>query len=193
MLHLTILGADTQLGSSLCAACPQGPAGCCVAPPDADWSDIGRIVHGGGRDFLVFRVAAGDLVPIDKGLRLRRVKRREARTEPLERKCVFHGKGGCTITTAMRPATCNYFLCDDALGKGPPARTISARRAHAALRALFEGWDRDLAAEIPLRFPEGPPWDAAFLDWLGAAYEARLATAGAELAALADLAASDVG
>jgi len=176
MISLRILGPHTQLGSSLCAECPQGPAGCCVAPPHVDWSDVGRIVAGGGRDFLLARIAKKDLTPAHDGLRVRRVKRREAQTEPLERKCVFHGAGGCTIDTALRPATCNYFLCEDAFvvsGERKGSReAVQARRTHATLKQAFERWDVVLAARVAEAFPEGPPWDAAFLDWLGEAFEA---------------------
>lgn len=185
MLRLTIVGPDSQLGSTLCAACPQGPAGCCVAPPSVDFSDIGRIVARGGRDFLAARIAAKDLIPVEKGLAVRRVKRREAPTEPMERKCVFHGKGGCTIDTSMRPATCNYFLCEDAFTKGATKEaTQAARNAHAALRALFERWDETLAARIPLAFPEGPSFDLAFLDWLGEAFQELESASKNELSAL---------
>jgi len=176
MIALHILGPHTQLGSSLCAKCPQGPAGCCVAPPHVDWSDVARIVAGGGRDFLLARIAKKDLVPADDGLRVRRVKRREAPTEPMERKCVFHGPGGCTIGTELRPATCNYFLCEDAFVEGGERKgtqeAVQARRTHAALKRAFEGWDEALAARVAEAFPEGPPWDAAFLDWIGEAFQA---------------------
>jgi hypothetical protein len=174
MIRLEVFGAHTQLLSTLCAKCPQGPAGCCVAPPGVDWSDVGRIVAGGGRDFVLARIAAKELIPTEKGLAIRRVKRREARTEPMERKCVFHGAGGCTIAPGMRPATCNYFLCEDTFieggeRKGEPS-AVQARRTHAALRAAYERWDAELSARIATMYPEGPAWDAAFLDWLGEAF-----------------------
>jgi hypothetical protein len=188
MIRLEMLGPDTRLCSSLCAECPQGPAGCCKSPPPVDWSDIGRIVAGGGRDFLIERMGAKDLIPTARGLTLRRVRRREARTEPLERKCVFHGAGGCTIDAKLRPATCNYFLCDDAFVRGGEHKSdqaaVAARKAHGALRALYERWDEALAARIGAEFPEGPRWDAPFLDWLGDAYRALVGASGAEIAPL---------
>lgn len=156
-----------------------------MAPPKVDWSDVGRIVAGGGRDFLLSRIAAGDLIPADAGLRLRRVKRREARTEPLERKCVFHGAGGCTIAPSLRPATCNYFLCDDAFLEGGERRgdaaATRAREAHGLLRDAYERWDAALTERVAALFPEGPRWDEAFLDWLGRAFEALLNASKPEL------------
>ncbi len=170
MLRLVLLGADTQLGSSLCAECPQGPAGCCVAPPEIDFSDVGRIVTHGGRDFLLEHIVKKNLIPSAKGLRIRRVKRRESKTEPLERKCVFHGKDGCTIETTKRPATCNYFLCEDTFRKGAPEDQKRARDAHQTLRTFFARVDDDLLQSIQRIFPEGPPWNAQFLDWLGESF-----------------------
>ena len=188
MIRLEVLGPHTLLLSSLCAKCPQGPAGCCKAPPEVDWSDVGRIVAGGGRDFVLSKIATKDLIPTEKGLVIRRVKRREARTDPMERKCVFHGATGCTIDTRLRPATCNYFLCEDTFveggeRKGEPS-AVRARQAHGALRATYERWDAELAARITEAFPEGPAWDAAFLDWLGEAFVTLEATSGTALRGL---------
>src|SRR4051794_14499648 len=109
MIRLTVLGESTHLLSTLCAACPQGPAGCCVAPPEYDWSDLGRVVARGGRDFLLAALAARKAEPTRRGLAVRRVRRREGPTLPREAKCVFHGARGCTIDPDRRPATCNYF------------------------------------------------------------------------------------
>ena len=53
MIRLAVLGPDTQLLSTTCAACPHNAAGCCVSPPEHGWSDIGRVVLGGGRGFLL--------------------------------------------------------------------------------------------------------------------------------------------
>ncbi|MDI1450182.1 hypothetical protein [Polyangium sp. 6x1] len=174
MIRLEVLGPHTLLLSTLCAKCPQGPAGCCKAPPEMDWSDVGRVVAGGGRDFLLARIAKKDLIPTEDGLVLRRVKRREAPTEPMERKCVFHGAGGCTIAPPLRPATCNYFLCEDTFIEGGERKgersAVLARQAHGALRATYERWDAELSARVAAGFPEGPAWDAAFLDWLGEAF-----------------------
>ncbi|APR79310.1 Hypothetical protein A7982_04657 [Minicystis rosea] len=188
MIRLTLLGESTVLLSTLCASCPQGPAGCCVAPPEYDWSDIGRVVRHGGRDWLLDQIAARRVEPVARGLAVRRVRKREARDLPRQSKCAFHGPRGCTITPEQRPETCNYFLCDDAFREGGEARgdrhAVAARRAHGTLRAVYERWDATLAAAIPRAWPEGFAWDAAFLDWLGAEV-ARLATeAHAELAAI---------
>ncbi|MRG94413.1 hypothetical protein [Polyangium spumosum] len=174
MIRLEVLGPHTQLLSTLCAKCPQGPAGCCKAPPEVDWSDVGRIVAGGGRDFVLARIAAKELIPTERGLVIRRVKRREAKTEPMERKCVFHGALGCTIRPGLRPATCNYFLCEDTFVEGGErkgeANAARARQAHGALRAAYEQWDAELSAQIAVKYPEGASWNAEFLDWLGEAF-----------------------
>jgi hypothetical protein len=179
MIRLELKGPHTLLLSSLCARCPQGPTGCCAAPPELDWSDIGRVVALGGRAFLLAQIAAKNLVPAARGLALRRVRTRASSTEPRRARCVFHGPTGCTIAHDLRPATCNYFLCDDAYaerdeaGRADPAAP-EARRAHEALKRLYEGWDRDLEALVAATWPEGPPWDEAFLDWLGAEMDRRM-------------------
>ncbi|MDC3952382.1 hypothetical protein [Polyangium jinanense] len=188
MIRLEVLGAHTQLLSTLCAKCPQGPAGCCKAPPEMDWSDVGRVIAGGGRDFVLARIAKKELIPTKRGLELRRVKRREAPTHPMERKCVFHGPGGCTIDAAMRPATCNYFLCEDTFIEGGERKgersAVLARQAHGALRAVFERWDAEFSERIAARWPEGPAWDAAFLDWLGEVFVELEEASGTALSAL---------
>jgi hypothetical protein len=166
MLRLALLGPDSHLGSTLCAACPQGPAGCCVAPPEYDFSDLARVVLHGGRDFLLAELAARRLLPAARGLAVKRVRRRDGPTSPREARCVHHGPRGCTIAPELRPETCNYFLCEDTFVEDR-AREPAARAAHAALRALYDRWDEELAARIAARYPEGPTWDAGFLDWLG--------------------------
>jgi hypothetical protein len=172
-VRLELLGPHTRLLSDLCARCPHGPYGCCVSPPDLDWSDIGRIVALGGRDFLCAQLAAKNLVPVAHGLRIRRVRKREGRSLPREHKCVFHGPSGCTLPPERRPATCNYFLCEDALHAGGEENAgdrARARRAHELLKASYERHDREMGERIARTFG-GPPWDAAFLDQLGAAFE----------------------
>ncbi len=171
MIHLELAGPDSRLCSTLCAACPFGPAGCCTSPPEHDWSDIGRVVALGGREFLLAEIAAGNLRPVARGLEIRRVRRRESLVVARVRKCVYHGAEGCTIAPSRRPATCNYFLCDEAYAGGGERRD-AARDAHGELMRLYRGWDDALAGEVHARWPDGAPWDAAFLDWLGAAYEA---------------------
>lgn len=183
VIRLELLREDTRILSTLCAKCPQGPSGCCVAPPEHDWSDLGLAVSHGHRDWLLAQIAERRLVPGARGLAIKLVKRREGPALPRERKCVFHGKEGCTIRFEQRPATCNYFVCEDVFidggGDGP-----AARRAHATLKDAFERWDRALVDEIAARFPDGPTWDAAFLDWLGERTAALARGAPGGLAAL---------
>lgn len=172
MIHLKLAGGDTQLLSSLCASCPQGPTGCCMSPPEYDWSDIGRVVALGGRDWVLEQIALKNLIPSARGLEIRRARRRESNTEPRRNKCVHHGPTGCTIDPSRRPATCNYFLCEDVYVEGGEKRgdsdAMAARRAHAALIDRYTAYDRQITEEIAVAFPEGVRWDAAFLDWLGA-------------------------
>jgi len=170
-VRLELLGPHTRLLSDLCARCPHGPYGCCVSPPDLDLSDVGRVVSLGGRDFLLAQMASKNLVPAAHGLVIRRVRKREGPSLPREPKCVFHGPTGCTIPHDRRPATCNYFLCEDAFvagGAEDAAGQARARRTHASLKETYERLDRELAARVARTFPGGAPWDAAFLDWLGA-------------------------
>ena len=184
MIRLQILGDDTCLLSTLCARCPEGPAGCCVAPPEYDWSDIGRVVRHGGVDWLASRIAEKRVTPSARGLAVKRVRKREGPTLPRESKCVFHGKEGCTIAHDRRPATCNYFLCEHAFREGGP-EAPRARAVHDGLKTAFERWDEALASRVSEAFPEGAPWDAAFLAWLGDEAEALRKAVGFD-AALGD-------
>jgi hypothetical protein len=138
-----------------------GPAGCCATPPGIEWSDLGRIVARGGRDFLLAEIAAGHLRPGPRGLFIERV---DAPGGDGPKRCVYHGPTGCTIPPDRRAATCNYYVCADALAEGGDPR------AAAVLERLVERFgacDRLLASRVAARWPEGPPWDGAFLDWLG--------------------------
>lgn len=181
MIRLELAGAHTRLGSTLCAECPQGPTGCCFSPPEFDWSDIGRVVSLGGRGWLLEQLAAGALFPAARGLQIQRARRRASNAERRRNKCVFHGPEGCTIAPEQRPATCNYFLCEDAFTEGSKLdaqEAAQSRRAHAALTAMYARWDEALARELRAAFPEGVSWDAGFLDWLGAAFERLCAEQG---------------
>lgn len=174
MIRLPIArGPDTLVLSTLCARCPAGPAGCCATPPGIEWSDVGRVVRRGGRSFVLQRIADGSLRPGPRGLFLQRVPGPAG--EP--HRCVFFGPGGCTLPPDRRAATCNYYVCDDALAEGGEARgdadARAARRARETLEATFGRWDREIAARVAERWPDGPPWDEAFLDWLGEEFGRR--------------------
>ncbi|MFT3773970.1 MAG: hypothetical protein QM820_52040 [Minicystis sp.] len=173
VIRLQIAGPHTLVLSTLCAGCPMGPAGCCATPPGIEWSDVGRIVALGGKSFVLQRIAQGSLRPGARGLLIKRVPGPEG--EPL--RCVFHGPTGCTIPPERRAATCNYYVCDDALTEGGEARgdsdAVKARRVLDTLVASFGGWDREIADRVAARWPEGPPWDEAFLDWLGEEFTKR--------------------
>ncbi len=174
MIRLEVLGPTTQLLATTCAACPHNVAGCCVSPPPHGWSDVGRVVLGGGRAFLLEQLAAKNLYPVARGLALRRARGRHSRTEPRQNKCVYHGAEGCTILASQRPSTCNYYLCEEAYrdAGGPDAGT--ARMAQRDLAELHARWNRELAGAIAERWPEGPSWEEGFLDWLGAEMELRM-------------------
>jgi hypothetical protein len=150
--HATLL-------SPLCARCPIGPTGCCSTPPAMAWSDAGRVVLRGGAAFLRARLADGSLYPTPRGLAFARVEGAPGEV----RRCVFHGPAGCTIAEDRRAATCNHYLCEDALGDD-----AKARRTLDATVAAYARWDEALGAAVLARWPEGPPWDEAFLTWLGA-------------------------
>ncbi|MDB4937010.1 MAG: hypothetical protein JWP87_3982 [Labilithrix sp.] len=167
MLRLAVKGPHTVLSSSVCAACPYSPAGCCVAPPRLDLSDVGRIVALGGRDWLLEEIAAKRLVVGARWLSISRPKRPLAVNGPREAACVYHGPTGCTISHDRRAATCNYYVCDAARAGEHEAR---AREVHERLIASFVAWDKTINARIDATWPEGPTFDAAFLDWLGAMF-----------------------
>jgi hypothetical protein len=163
VIRLALAGADTTILSTLCARCPIGPTGCCASPPGLEWSDLGRIVARGGKAFLLEQLALGALRPGRRGLLINRV---EPRAGDLKR-CVFHGPEGCTIAPDRRAATCNYYVCEDALVDGGDAEP-AGRRALDTLVALYGRWDLEIADRVAARWPEGPPWDEALLDWLAA-------------------------
>jgi hypothetical protein len=169
MLRLQLAGADTLLVSSLCTACPHSAAGCCAAPPRVALSDIARIVAHGGRDWLLEEIGAGRLVAAPGNLWL--VLPRTTRTMPGSATplaaCVYLGETGCTIPHDRRSATCNYYVCEDALVAGGDAEP-QARAVLDDLVATFTRRDADLAAATAASWPNGHTFDAPFLDWLGA-------------------------
>lgn len=178
MLRLALAGPHTQILSPLCARCPHAPAGCCVGPPPLDWSDIGRIVALGGRDWILGAIAERRLSPDPRGLAIAREKGVASPGGPRVLKCTFHDRDGCTIPPDRRSATCNYYVCDSVLAD-PDAKEAapSAWQAKNDLAKRFEAWDAVLAREIAARYPAsegGVVYDAALLDWLGERF-ARLA------------------
>jgi hypothetical protein len=185
IVRLELLGEHTRLASALCERCPIGPTGCCASPPGVEWSDLGRIVSLGGRSFLLEQIEAGALRVGARGLLYTRVPPKEGEG-PL--RCVYHGPRGCTIDPARRAATCNYYLCDDGFARGGEAEgdaaAIAGRRALDSLVALYGQWDQALAKLVRARWPGGPPWDAAFLDWLGSEYQSLVRGSRRALGAL---------
>ncbi len=172
MLRLVVLGPHTRLLSSVCAACPHSPAGCCVAPPTMDWSDVGRIVALGGDEALAWlegEICARNLVPHGDGLALRKAKGLARPDGPKLAKCVYHAQDGCVVGSDRRPATCNYYVCESVY-VDDRAAADEARAVHASLARAFTAWDAELGARVRASHPDGPPWDRAFLRWLGAAF-----------------------
>ncbi len=169
MIRLVVAGANTAISSTLCAQCPYSPAGCCTAPPRVDLSDIARIVIRGGRDWLIDEVAAGRLIRNGRALVVKRRKAVAGPDGPRIATCAYHGPQGCTIAHDRRPATCNYYVCEEALAEGG-TEGARARDVHADLVETFTRWDAELARLIDQRWPEGAPFDAPFLDWLGATF-----------------------
>jgi hypothetical protein len=167
MLRLALAGPHTVLSSTVCASCPYSPAGCCVAPPRLDLSDIGRVVALGGRDWLLEEIAAKRLVVGKRWLFVARPKRPLVPGGPREAACVYHGPTGCTIPHERRSGTCNYYVCDAARAGQNDAR---GREVHDELVASFVRWDAAINERLDETWPEGPTFDAAFLDWLGATF-----------------------
>jgi hypothetical protein len=170
MLRLTLAGIHSLVLSPLCARCPSSRAGCCEAPPAIAWADIGRIVSLGGKDFLLAEVEAGRLRWTTRGLAITRAPA----NGDFPARCTYLGEAGCVLPPERRSATCNYYVCEDALllAEGekdklaPRARTMNERLADVLGRV-----DLELSARIDEAFPEGAPFDAAFLDWLAAEAE----------------------
>ena len=171
MIRLVVANEHTAILSTLCVQCPHSPAGCCTAPPRVDLSDIARIVRLGGRDWLLAEIEAGRLVVRERWLVTGRRKKVPRAGAPRVAVCVYHGNQGCTISPERRAATCNYYVCEEALARGGPDAP-RAREVHADLVERFGRWDAELVRQVDARWPNGPSFDAAFLDWLGAAYAA---------------------
>ena len=159
MASLTVIadGVHTRLESPLCNRCPQGITGCCAAPPVIAWADLGRIVSLGGAQWLLDQLAGNKLYPCPRGLAIHRVDNPDVVTTGRAKKCVYHGERGCTVAHDRRSATCNYYVCDDALGGDAPT-------LRDALTDTYAKADLVLAARIAGRVE----WTLPFLEWLGA-------------------------
>lgn len=160
-------GEHTGLLSPLCFQCPYGVTGCCASPPGFDWSDLGRVLQLGGRDWLKEQLAAGLILPLQqkhgvpaRGLQLKRKENPAPNAGTWPTKCTYHGDQGCTIGRDRRPATCNYYCCDQVYEVGG-AGAEAAREAQAILQTLYGRWDLEIAAIIAERWPREIPWATA--------------------------------
>lgn len=189
-IHLDRDREHTGLLSPLCTECPHGPTGCCASPPGFDWSDVGRVLTLGGRHWLSAQMAAGRVTSMQhrhgvpsRGLQLQRVDNTAINTATWPTKCVYHGERGCTIERTQRPATCNYYLCDDAYDRAGPAGA-PARAAHTTLQTLYGRWDLEIAEAVHSAWPHEIPWDTdaeAVFDLIEQAYRRLTARDQAEL------------
>jgi len=68
---------------------------------------------------------------------------------------------------------------DDAFAAGGEAAgdpdAARGRAAHDTLMDLYSGWDQAIGERVRALYPEGPPWDRAFLSWLGEEYPRAIA------------------
>jgi hypothetical protein len=180
MFRLALAGPDTHVLAGLCTACPYGSAGCCVAPPPYAWSDLARVVGHDGISWLEVQIACGNLVSVARGFSIRRVA---ANGREGSATCVFHEEGrGCTIAPTQRPATCNYYVCDEALASGRlsnGAASIDATKsALADLLGQFVQWDTQMAAYVEAFYPGGPTYDRAFFEGLRSTFQSIAAAPG---------------
>lgn len=191
-ITLDLDGEHTGLLSPLCRECPHGVTGCCASPPGFDWSDLGRVLSLGGRQWLKEQLAAGRILPLQnrygvppRGLQLQRVENPVISSWPT--KCTYHGERGCTIGRDRRPATCNYYVCDQAYDVAGP-EVAPAREAHALLQTLYGRWDLEIAAAVARHWPQRLPWDEqadAIFDLVESDYRRLLERDRSELHVLA--------
>ncbi len=170
MLHLELAAEHSLILSPVCARCPSGRVGCCASPPAVAWADIGRIASLGGSDFLLEQIRLGNLRPSRRGLSIRRLDAEEGE-DAWPARCVYLGKRGCILSPDRRSATCNYYICDDALAEGDEPEAERARRVCEQLTEIYGTWDLEIQALVEERFPDGPAWDLPFLNWLGGALD----------------------
>ncbi len=143
-----------------------------------DFVDAARVVRGGHGAFLLEKIRDKSLLISENGLTLRRKKGRASREEPRRQACVFHGPAGCTILEAQRPATCNYYVCDDVyregIESGGGALVEEAKSVHRRLAAQNAAWEEALRQWVCAEHPDGPPWDEAFLHGLARRFDELL-------------------
>lgn len=171
-IRLKLDGAHTRIHAELCAQCPHNAAGCCAAPPALAWTDIGRIASLSGIAFLLGELESGRLKPSPLGLAIQRQASGELSGISMPARCIYLSKTGCVLEEGQRSATCNYYVCEEALNEGGSAKNIKKTRlAYETLSTLYAQWDMELGKSVHSRYPQGPPWDRAFLMELKEAFE----------------------
>lgn len=174
-IRLKLDGAHTRIHAELCTQCPHSAAGCCAAPPAVAWTDIGRIASLNGIAFLLIELESGRLRPSPLGLAIQRQAPGELSGISMPARCIYLSKTGCVLEEGQRSATCNYYVCEEALNEGGgPKHIQKTRRAYETLSALYAQWDIALGKSVHSRYPQGPPWDRAFLMELKEAFEELL-------------------
>jgi hypothetical protein len=179
---LTVLGAHTHLHATACSACPHHVFGCCSHPPPYDWADVARVLSLGGRAHLEGALARGDLTLTRGGLRFATPKRRGPRGKRVQG-CVFLGEAGCVLDPREKPAVCNYYVCETALG-GPPERNPHGDRpffAYAVVRELWTRWTHEVGRVVDEAYRDAcPAFDEALVTLLVETYERLEREAGLE-------------
>jgi len=145
----------------------------------------------GGRGHIEASLAGGELTFTPTGLRFATPKRKDSPSSPRTARCVFLGVGGCTLDARQKPAVCNYYVCDDAMGgaaeahratDGPDAVTpfpASPFLAYGALRELWTRWTAEVSRVVSEAYPAGPAsLDDGLVALLVTTYERLEAAAG---------------
>lgn len=146
-----------------------GPAGCCAAPPGLSWADMGRMATLGQARWIVDEMRAGRLRRGPRGIIIERVES----VPDGGKKCIYHADGqGCTVPAERRSASCNYYVCGDAL-EGEGADMVAAEAACAAWMQQYATWDEILSAEVGGwgATPEDPAAEERLFEHLGVRFQ----------------------
>lgn len=87
---------------------------------------------------------------------------------------MFLEASGCTLDAREKPAVCNYYACESALGGAPERNPHGGAPfvAYAAVRELWTRWTAEVAEVVRTAYPEGPEaLDDALVTLLVTSYE----------------------